>query len=114
MQELWSQPELTARQMTARLSRLAPTAHSTVQTMLRKMEAKGLVTHEDREGTFVFTALYRQSEVSGALATDILDRVFHGSISSLVSHLLSEGRTSPDELRRLRALVDALPEEERS
>jgi BlaI family penicillinase repressor len=111
MQQLWSQSELTARQMTERLSRIAPTTHSTVQTLLRKMEAKELIAHEDREGTFVYRPLYQQSEVSGALANDFLDRVFQGSISKLVSHFLAEGRPSPEELSRLRALVDSLPKE---
>ena len=112
MQKLWSESEMTARQITESLSRAAPTAHSTVQTLLRKMEMKGLIRHEDREGTFFYTPLYQRSEVTGALADDILDRVFHGSISALVSHLVSGEVPSREELKRLRAIVDSLPNEE--
>ena len=111
MQTLWQRGEATARQITEDLCQTAPVAHSTVQTLLRKLEAKGAVAHEAQERTFVFRPLYRQSEVTESAARDLLSRVFGGSVYSLVSHLMKSEHVSPDELARLRQLIDAHSEE---
>ena len=109
MQVLWEHGEATAREITDALNLSAPVAHSTTQTLLRKMEDKGAVAHESRDRVFVFRPLSRQSEVSESAARDLLTRVFGGSVYGLVSHLLKHETVSDDELTRLRALLDAEP-----
>ena len=111
MQVLWERGEATAREITDALNALPgpaeTVAHSTTQTLLRKMEAKGAVAHIIRDRVFVFRPLSRESEVSESAARDLLARVFGGSVSSLVSHLLRSEPISADEMRRLRELIDA-------
>jgi len=106
MQVLWQHGRATARQITDALSRSKPIAHSTVQTLLRKLEAKGAVAHEVEERTFIFRPLYEQSEVADSVTRDLLTRVFSGSVYGLVAHLLQHETISGDELMRLRALVN--------
>jgi BlaI family penicillinase repressor len=106
MQALWRRGRATAREITDELSRDAPIAHSTVQTLLRKLEAKGAVAHEVEDRTFVFRALHQQEEVATSAARDLLARVFHGSVSGLVAHLLRHEHISAEELQRLRELVE--------
>jgi BlaI family transcriptional regulator, penicillinase repressor len=111
MQVLWQHREATARQITEELSRTRPIAHSTVQTLLRQMEAKGAVCHDVQERVFVFRPLYQQSEVSESVALDLLNRVFEGSVYGLVAHLFKNESVSPEELTRLRELIDAQQQE---
>ena len=106
MQILWERGEATAREITDALNVAAPIAHSTTQTLLRKLEDKGAVTHESRDRVFIFRPLSRQSEVSESAARDLLTRVFGGSVYGLVSHLLRHEHISNDEMRRLRELID--------
>jgi BlaI family penicillinase repressor len=106
MQVLWRQSRATARQITEELSRAKPIAHSTVQTLLRKLEARGAVTHEVEDRTFVFRPLYQQSEVTLSATRELLTTLFHGSVSGLMAHLLRHERISAEELVRLRQLVD--------
>jgi BlaI family penicillinase repressor len=110
MQFLWREGRATARQITEALSREKPIAHSTVQTLLRKLEAKGAVTHELQDRTFVFLPLYQQSEVTETATRDLLTRLFNGSVSGLVAHLLKHEPISAAELARLRELVEETPE----
>lgn len=107
MQVLWERGEATAREVTEALNLTAPVAHSTTQTLLRKLEDKGAVAHESRDRVFVFRPLSRQSEVSESAARDLLTRVFGGSVYGLVSHLLKHEHISGDEMRRLRELIDS-------
>ena len=106
MQVLWQRGQATAREITEDLCHHAPIAHSTVQTLLRKLEAKGAVAHDSEDRAFVFRPLYRQADVSASATRDLLERVFGGSVYGLVSHLLKNEAVSPEELARLRQLID--------
>jgi BlaI family penicillinase repressor len=106
MQILWREGEANAREITDALSAQGPVMHSTVQTILRKLEAKGAVAHRQEGRTFIFRPLYEQSDVTESATRDLLTRVFHGSIYGLVSHLLKHEEVSPAELQRLRQLIE--------
>jgi len=110
MQLLWRDGRATARQITEELSREKPIAHSTVQTLLRKLEAKGAVAHEIQDRTFIFLPVYQQSEVTETATRDLLTRLFNGSVSGLVAHLLKHETVTAAELARLRELVEATPD----
>jgi BlaI family transcriptional regulator, penicillinase repressor len=113
MEVLWRNGEATARQITEELGSRSLIAHSTVQTLLRQMEAKGAVDHIKRERTFLFRPQIQRSEVAENAASDVLARVFHGSISELVAHLITRETVPPDELKRLRELIDSYEAEVR-
>jgi BlaI family penicillinase repressor len=105
MRVLWERGDSTARQIFDVLNQQAPTTHSSVQTLLRQLESKGAVSHEKLERTFVFRAAIGETEVSGSAAQDLLARVFRGSLSGLVAHLLEHEEVSPEEMERLRQIV---------
>jgi BlaI family transcriptional regulator, penicillinase repressor len=106
MQLLWDRGQATAREITDELSKNEPIAHSTVQTLLRKLETKGAVTHTVEERVFVFRPLSKEAEVTTNATRDLLTRVFQGSTFGLVSHLLKHERLSREELEQLRAMID--------
>ncbi len=81
-------------------------AHSTVQTLLRKLEEKGAVTHEVEGRTFRFRAVHGESEVAKSATRDLLSRVFHSSVPGLVAHLLKHEKISGDEMARLRQIIE--------
>ena len=110
MDVLWRDGSATARQITDTLSTQAPIAHSTVQTLLRKMEAKGAVTHVKHDRTCYFKPLIAQTDVAEDVAKDLLTRVFHGSISNLVAHLIGGEHVPADEMQRLRELIETYDE----
>ncbi len=110
MQILWERGEATAREVTEALNAAEPVAHSTTQTLLRKLEAKNAVAHTVKDRVFVFRPLSEEADVSESAARDLLTRVFGGSVYGLVSHLLKHEAISSDERLRLRALIDETPE----
>ena len=110
MQILWERGEATAREITDALNVTEPVAHSTTQTLLRKLEAKHAVTHTVHERVFVFRPLSQKADISESAARDLLTRVFGGSVYGLVSHLLKHETISGEELKRLRELIDETPE----
>ena len=106
MQVLWDRGRASAREITDALNESEPVAHSTVQTLLRQLEAKGAVGHEAENRTFVFFPRLKEDKVKRTAARDLLERVFGGNIGSLVTHLLKNERLSQGELDELGRLID--------
>ena len=106
MQVLWDKKRATAREITDAMNVDEPVAHSTVQTLLRNLEAKHAVGHQIEGRTFIFEALVREEQVTRSVTRDLLDRVFDGSVSNLVTYLLKNEKVSPAELKELRRLIN--------
>ena len=106
MQVLWERQRATAREITDALNEDTPTAHSTVQTLLRSLEAKRAASHEIDGRTFVFFPLVPAEQVARSVTRDLLNRVFDGRVSNLVSYLLKHEKVSAEELKELRRLIN--------
>jgi len=105
MQVLWARGEASVADIQAALPGGADLAYTTVATMLRKMEARGLVRHRAEGRTFIYRAAVAEHQVSRSVTEHVLDRLFGGSVEALVSHLLTAREIAPDELDRLEALI---------
>ena len=106
MQVLWEKERCTAREITDTLNEQESIAHSTVQTLLRGLEEKGAVSHESEGRTFVFFPLVAEANFKQSATSDLVQRVFGGKASSLVSHLLKNEKVSAKEIEEIRKLID--------
>jgi BlaI family penicillinase repressor len=106
MQCLWRRSHATVAEVQADLEVDRPLAYTTIATMLSKMEAKGLVAHKRQGRTFIYRPLAKQEQVSRSMVADLAERVFGGDITQMVSHLLDECDVQPEELARLKAMID--------
>jgi BlaI family penicillinase repressor len=106
MQVLWERGRATARDITAQLNAEDPIAHSTVQTLLRGLEAKQAVGHNIDDRTFVFYPKVRGEQVTRSVTRELVDRVFGGSVSELVSYLLKHEKVTTEELKQIRRMID--------
>ena len=106
MQVLWDRGRANAREITDALNESGTVAHSTVQTLLRQLEAKGAVGHDAGNRTFVFFPRLKEDKVKKTAAHELLERVFGGDVGSLVAHLLKNERISRDDLDVLHRLID--------
>jgi predicted transcriptional regulator len=104
MKVLWERGEVSVADVAEALDGEG-LAYTTVATMLRKMEARGLVQHQSEGRRFLYQAAVTPDAVTRSMADDILDRLFEGSLSDLLSHLLSTREVSRAELRELERLI---------
>jgi predicted transcriptional regulator len=80
-------------------------ALTTIATMLRKMEEKGLVAHRDQGRQFFYRAEIDPELVHRNLVGDLVTRLFDGDPMALVNHLLHAGEIDINELDDLRKAV---------
>ncbi len=106
MQLLWKLKRATARELTDELNKSESIAHSTVQTLLRQLEAKGSVAHEQEQRTFYFYPLVKEDRVKKSAAKELIENVFGGNAGGLVSYLLETERISADELAKIRKQIE--------
>lgn len=105
LQVLWERREATVADVHQALSAEADFAYTTVATMLRKMEGRGLVKHRAEGRSFVYRASVAAGEVTRSMADHLVDRLFEGSLAEAVNHLLSTREVSREELAQLERLI---------
>jgi BlaI family penicillinase repressor len=105
MKILWTLNEASVAEIHAELGKQKDLAYTTVATMLRKMEARELVSHRSEGRTYIFRPEIAEDEVSRGMIDHLIDRLFEGSLSSAVNHLLTTRDVSPAELKQLEQLI---------
>jgi predicted transcriptional regulator len=105
MQALWRRGRATVAEVQSDLAPARNLAYTTIATMLTKMERKELVDHERDGRTYVYRPLVERDQVRGSMLVDLVERLFGGDVTALVSHLLDECDVTPDELAKLKQLI---------
>ena len=106
MQVLWERRRVNAREITETLNKESPIAHSTVQTLLRKLEKKGAIDHDIEDRTFVFYPLVKANQVIKSVSREMADRMMRGSVGDLVCYLIKHEQISKSELKQIRKLIN--------
>ena len=81
---------------------------ATVQTYLRRMEAKGYATSKLEGRVRIYAAKARPRTVIRETVDDLVERLFGGETMPLVRHLIEERGIGAKDIAELRKLVDAL------
>ena len=102
---LWSLPEASVAVVHGRLKDAHPLAYTTVATMLRRMEARGIVTHREQGRTFLYKARVAASDVGASIGHRMVEQVFEGSLADAISHLLRTRDVRREELDALEKLI---------
>ncbi len=105
MQVLWDRGEATVAEVQELLDLERPLAYSTVATVISRMEQKGLVTHRAEGRVFYYRPAVSEDGVGESMVGELVERVFGGSPSELVSHLLESDQVDSGELDRIKQLV---------
>ncbi len=102
---LWERGEATVAQVHQALHSDGGRALTTIATMLKKMEKKGVVQHRLEGRQFVYEATVSESQVKRSMVSDLTQRLFQGDVTALVHHLISEKNVDASELAQLKRLI---------
>jgi predicted transcriptional regulator len=84
---------------------------TTVLNFINRLHRRGWLKRAKVDNTYRYVATVTPDRVSDVVATDVVDDFFGGSASKLMMSLLRTKRLRPEEIQRLRALIDSLPSE---
>jgi predicted transcriptional regulator len=81
-------------------------AYTTVLTVLRTLEEKGLVTHLQEGKAYRYVPLVERQVAGQSAVTRLLETIFRGTPELLLTQLVSDRSLSDEELQRLRSIVE--------
>jgi predicted transcriptional regulator len=105
---LWRRGPSTVNQVQPELQHGDRVAYTTVLKLLQIMFDKGLVRRDESTRPHVFRAAIAQAQVKRRFVSDLVEQVFEGSVMSLAMQALSTRRATPEEVRKLRELLDEI------
>lgn len=106
MAVLWARGEATTGDVHAALYGERGLAFTTIATMLRKMEEKGVVAHRAEGRQFVYRPAVTEAQVRRSMVGELVARLFDGDPTALVAHLVSEHEIDASELADLRRRLE--------
>jgi predicted transcriptional regulator len=98
---LWTTGPSAAEQVRIGLDPKHPLKDSTVRTLLRRLEARGLVVHDVDGKVFVYRAALPRERVAAGAVKHVVRRFFAGSVEQLLVGMVDEKLVSAEELERL-------------
>lgn len=105
MEVLWKRGPSTVAEVRKQLP--DQLAYTTVLTMLRNLEAKGYVGHDEEGRAHRYSALVAQDAARRSALKDLASKFFDGSAELLMTHLVSDEKLSGEAVDRIRRLLNA-------
>ena len=102
---IWQMGSGTVQQVCEKLPRKRRIAYATVQTLLRRLEKKGYLSHETKGKAHVFSQAAKREEVIKRTVGDFVDRLFGGDPVPLMLYLVNHSRLEADDIKQLKKLM---------
>ena len=106
MKMIWSNGKASVRDVWERFYPERKTAYTTIATIIRQLEGKGFLRHEEVDRTYIYYPVISQDGVSHSMLKDIVDSFFSGSISDLVSMLIQNENLVERELDKIQKMIN--------
>ena len=113
LQIIWQRGPSTVREVYRTLARARAIGYSTVLKFMQIMTEKGSLVRDERVRPQVYRAAQPRHQTQRGIVRDVIDRAFGGSSASLIVQALSDRRSTADERRQIRQLLDRLDENKR-
>ncbi len=112
LHHVWDLGEATVADVRERILEDREVAYTTVMTVMKKLAEKGYLDYHKEGRSYVYQPAQEPNEVQHSLLQRLMEKVFEGSPSALVQTLVKREDLSDDERAEIRALIDALEEED--
>jgi predicted transcriptional regulator len=103
MRVLWDHGPALVAEVQGRLA--DDLAYTTVLTILRTLESKGYVGHDEEGRGHRYRPLVEQQAAQRSALRHLQQKLFKGSAELLFTHLVSDQRLSPEQVKRMRKLL---------
>ncbi len=106
MEILWREHPLSSTEVIERVAKERDWAANTVRTLLSRLVEKGHLKTSRAAGRMVYTPKSSREACVAKEGQSFLGRVFGGAAAPLLLHFAQSAKLTPEEARKLRALLD--------
>jgi predicted transcriptional regulator len=102
MRVLWSRGETSTADVAAELAEERNLKHTTVATLLTRLEKRGIVAQRRNGRQLFYRAIAGEAQVRRSMVADLVGALFDGDARALVAHLVQESEIAPGDLAKVR------------
>ena len=103
---LWKNGPSTVRQINKIMNWSENTGYTTTLKLMQIMFEKGLLKRDETSKTHIYLPLRSESVVQEEVIGNLLDRAFAGSVGKLVLRVLNSKKISPEELAKIKKIIN--------
>lgn len=107
MNVIWKFAPINTNDIVDRLSKDKVWSPKTIQTMLFRLEKKGVITHEKESRIFVYSPVIEKEAYIKAAGKTFVNRFFDGALNQMVVSFLNQNELSSEDINDLQAILDA-------
>lgn len=108
LQILWQEGPSTVRAVHEKLAEKKDTGYTTTLKNMQNMAQKGMLSRNEEGRSHIYRTQIQQKETQKMLLDRFLDNTFGGSAMNLVMQALGNRKTSREELKQIKALINKL------
>lgn len=112
LKALWGLEKGSVGEIHAAISADREMDYSTVQTYVRRLEAKGYVNAQRVGRNKIYRSAVRKKQILGEALDDFVERMFDGQLLPMVRHLVDSRTVTPEEIEDLMQIVRRLKREQ--
>lgn len=105
MKVVWEHAPISTNDITERLTVSTSWSPKTIQTLIKRLVTKKVLSYEKQGRVFVYTPLVSEKDYVSQESRSFLQRFYDGHISSMLSAYIQEEKLSKDDLDELRSLL---------
>jgi predicted transcriptional regulator len=112
MEALWRSGPMTADELVAEVAARQAWGEATVKTLVNRLLKKKAIASGRDDGRHRYSALLARADYVQDESQNLLDRLFDGELAPLVSHFAERRALKPDDIARLRRLIEELGDDD--
>lgn len=110
MNLLWDKQQAFVKELIEAWEELPKPAYNTISTVVRILEEKKYVDHKAKGRSYQYFPIVSREDYQKRHVRNVLNNVFSGSVSNMISTLVGQEELSSDELDGLRKMIDEFEE----
>lgn len=105
MKIVWKYAPISTNEVTEKLTKTTNWNPKTIQTLLKRLVTKKVLTYEKQSRMFIYTPLVEENDYIRQESNSFLKRYYNGNITSMLASYLEDDKLSKAELDTLRHLL---------
>ena len=107
MKVIWKYAPISTNEITDRLTKSTSWSPKTIQTLIKRMVTKKVLSYKKQGRVFVYTPLVNEKDYVSQESKSFLQRFYDGNIATMLAAYIENERLSKSEIDSLRSLLSA-------
>lgn len=103
---IWDNSPLTAAEIIEKLKEITEWNPKTIHTLIKRLAKKEMIAAQKGVTPYTYYPLVTELECAREKTLSLIDRIYNGSFSLMVSHFIKDEKLSPEEIKKLKQILD--------